>query len=407
LSGPGAAGSAKGAAAANLGGDAQLEGDENNDSFAHGVPLLLNADHRAWIRGWIGDSLDVDVYDLGPTPAGDRVVAEVTADSGLDPAVGVFDDDGDLVILHDDWNVYKGMLSPSVDVVLRRDCGHCYIVVVASPKSATTGSYTLYVEYELSVDDPELPEFQVVYLDFDGGSDVKIGGRKAVSVPPFEATVFANYVRPHVDAFLSDLVAKVREDFTGLDVIITTSLEEPPPDEEHSTVFFGTFDAELLGVADNVDEYNARQVQEAIVFTDTFEAFFVVGPTLDELSSAMANVASHEVGHLLGLNHTRDPRGVMDVTASLRQMLVDQSFVRSPLESAVFPVGDQDALELLYETTGGDWALIEELALEKSALKAIVDDGAEPARHTHVFSNCAGQRCGLDQGKGAELTMAP
>ncbi|MFQ5592347.1 MAG: matrixin family metalloprotease, partial [Phycisphaerae bacterium] len=77
-------------------------------------------------------------------------------------------------------------------------------------------------------------------------------------------------------------------------------------------------------------------------------------PSAAEMSTAIANVASHEVGHLLGLAHTADSLGIMDVTASLSELLADQDFRRSPLYYEVFPIGHQDAIQTLVDTVGGD-----------------------------------------------------
>jgi hypothetical protein len=114
----------------------------------------------------------------------------------------------------------------------------------------------------------------------------------------------------------------------------------------------GSYDAALLGVADNVDAYNSRLEQSAIVFVDTFEVFGVLNPSVDEMADALANVTSHEIGHLLGLQHTRDPLGIMDITASLRQMLAPQTFRASALHPETFRVGFQNGPRSLLEAVG-------------------------------------------------------
>ena len=103
-----------------------------------------------------------------------------------------------------------------------------------------------------------------------------------------------------------------------------------------------------------MDEYNALTAQHAIVFTDTFEAFDPLRPSVAAMGQAIANVASHEIGHLLGLVHTKEPHDIMDVTASLRQLLGEQVFGRAPIYSTVFPLGDQDSTQMLLDAVGGD-----------------------------------------------------
>jgi hypothetical protein len=132
-----------------------------------------------------------------------------------------------------------------------------------------------------------------------------------------------------------------------------------------TTIHFGAYDPALLGVAENVDEFNERTVQQAIVFADTFEVFGALNPSLDEYAQALANVASHETAHLLGLIHTSDIHGIMDITASLRGLMADQVFSRSVLESGTFSLGYQDAAITLVESVGGDLELIREHADER------------------------------------------
>jgi hypothetical protein len=155
-------------------------------------------------------------------------------------------------------------------------------------------------------------------------------------------------------------------------------------------IFFGTYDDALLGVAEGVDEFNATTAQEAMVFTDTFAAFMPLDPPVEDMAQAIANVASHEIGHLMGLVHTSDPLGIMDVTASLYQLLGDQRFNDSAIYAAVFPLGNQNAVTYLLNTVGGDFRL----ALSKAwrprpeTLRIRDEVGMDPVRTSWRLSTC-------------------
>ena len=67
---------------------------------------------------------------------------------------------------------------------------------------------------------------------------------------------------------------------------------------------------------------------------------------------ARCNVAAHEVGHLLGLNHVANEYDLMDTTGDTLSLLLDQGFLNSPLDDSIFPIGTQDGWLLLLETLG-------------------------------------------------------
>jgi hypothetical protein len=197
---------------------------------------------------------------------------------------------------------------------------------------------------------------------FGGGSRVRIGSRLPVDVPLFDAANIDPTYAGQTDYMIEEIVARVRNDYVALDVDILSTSEGDEFEPGMTRIYFGTYDEALLGVAEGVDEFNATRGQVAIVFTDTFEAFVRLQPTAEGIGQAIANVASHEIGHLLGMVNTGDPEGIMDVTASLSQLMRDQAFTRSEIYAAVFPLGYQDALRYLLDTDGGDPAALTERA---------------------------------------------
>jgi hypothetical protein len=168
-------------------------------------------------------------------------------------------------------------------------------------------------------------------------------------------------------------------------------------------LYFGTYDPALLGVAEGVDEYNADAVQSAIVFTDTFGEFLNLDPSIDEISQAIANVASHEIGHLLGLVHTSDPRGIMDVTASLEELVLDQTFIVSPIYAGVFPLGVQDDVQVLLDGVGGDLVAARKAA-NKAAQRLAVLRSRNGELKTPARSRRPLSRCGLAHQEAVDWT---
>jgi len=359
------------------------------DPYAKAIEWSIVPGVPSAITGTIQSSAQVDLFDIGPVVTGDRIHVEVLASSGLDAAAAILDADQDVLIVNDDRSYYGGLTDPLADAIVLHDSPRCYIAVSSSPLTPSTGSYTLEVLLS-QADPPDPPTPQRVYLNFDGAWDVVIGTRAPVDVPAFDAASIDNRLAGDTEQIIDHVLDMVCRDFSGLGVSFYSSRAGAPPVEPYTTIHFGAYDAALLGIAENVDEYNERSNQQAIVFVDTFAAFAVLSPTAAEIAQALANVTSHETGHLLGLYHTRDPQGIMDISASLRQMLANQSFVRSPMHSEVFAIGRQDALGMLIENIGGDAAVAKAASIAQRAGRIIrydLDSGP-PARADRAFATC-------------------
>jgi hypothetical protein len=371
------------------------EGPAINDSFESAELVRLSPSLQAVVTGRIEQRNDIDIFNLGPVLAGDRVIVDVTAEDGLQASVALFDHEHNAILVNDAQNAYRGRREPYLDVVVQEDLSACF-VAVATPIHGREGSYELDFEI-IEGDEMRAPTPQVVYLNFAGGELITVAGRTLANIPEFRAESLSVDYSGTTDDLINTIIDSSRIDFAGIDVEIRTSITDPQPATPFSIIHFGAYDEALLGVADGVDEFNENPAQQAIIFTDTFKAFLPLNPTPEQIGQAIANVTSHEIGHLLGLVHTQDPYGVMDITASLRQMLSDQAFERSPIEPGVFPIGFQDATMTLVSTVGGDIEFARTFAEIRRQLR-IEEKVASPAdasrlRLTQPFVKCFCDKC--------------
>ena len=370
--------------------DEEYQEATDNDAFEAAEYLELT-ERRVTIHGEITDAGDTDVFDLGPLNAGDRVLVELNAVGQLNGAVALFDAEGTCLLVNDHRNVYLGQAEPFIDVVLQTASDHCYLAVTTTPYYESPGRYELYAMGQW---DQPMPETHpdVVLLDFEGANRVSVGSRTSLNVPPFDAGDIDASFAGKTDAIIADLVAKVRADYEGFNVTVLSTSEGDRYDDSMTHVYFGTYDPGLLGLSAGVDEFNTLGPQEAIIFTDTFAAFMVLDPGAEEISQALANVTSHEIGHLLGLVHTENDASIMDISASLNDLLLDQHFIRAPLHPEVFPIGAQDATQALLAGVGGDrevaLAALKRFEVEKT-LRPRLHSPGPPAREGRAFSSSA------------------
>lgn len=318
---------------------------------AGATPVAFDSDGLVTLVGTIDSATDVDAYDLGAVSPGDRFSVSATQSASLDAAIALFDDDSNLTMLNDDSFLFQSPTAPLLAFTVRSASAHLYLVVVASPKSSSSGDYTVNVAR--TAEAVPAAEAVVVVLDWNGASGVSVGGGFPANVPAFAGSFIDPSYSNDTQAIIDATVAFIREDFADLNVSIFLDGDPAIPAGARSTIYFGTFSTALLGLADSVDYYNGNPDQEAIIFTDAFALFMPLGPSVTEMAQTIANVASHEIGHLLGLNHTQDPRSVMDITASAFELMQNESFRRAPMNLSVFATGFQNAVSLLLAAVGG------------------------------------------------------
>jgi hypothetical protein len=362
--------------------------------FGVAITLPVEPGVQTVVAGAITAPDEVVTYQIGAIQPGDLISVEVNAqDRGFDAAVAVFDAELNVIHLNDDRNYYARITDAAVQFTARQASAECYVVVSGSVRSDSTGAYQLHMT-RIPGETASVPQPQVVYLVFNGEKNVSVGGRTGINVPAFDGSQIDPVFAIDTYALRELTIERIRADYAAYDVIILSSSEQSRPREPHTTLYFGSYSPTLLGLADSVDTFNTNPVQRAIVFVDTFTVFMSQAPSVEEMADALANVASHEIGHLIGLHHTKDPGAIMDTSATLRQMLRPQTFMRAPLNGDTFPVGFQDSPRTLLANVGGDpvAAYAAEAALLRAkSIDPWYDDGPQfPAREAfHFGSACS------------------
>ncbi|MHC4610475.1 MAG: hypothetical protein ACYS7M_09020 [Planctomycetota bacterium] len=328
---------------------------EPNNTFDQARKAFFSGAGIAVLRGAIDTIGDLDVFNLGPLAAGDRLIVDVESlTDGFDASIAVFDASFGLFMDSDDEDTDASLLDPYINDIIRHDADPYYLVVGASAFASLgteTGDYLANVTIELGNDVPPASR-QVLFLDFDGGV-VEPDNLLTKQVRPFDAAAISPLYAGQDELIMGLIIQTVVENFEGFDVAVVVDPANLAVGEEFSTVMFGSRNRQVFGVAQAVDHYNTDHGDMAIIFTESFDpSKFIRPPSAEDLGLAIGNIGAHEAGHLLGLNHVDDPTAVMDGASPADTFVQDQDFKVAPLSSDILPIGTQDALTLLAEIVG-------------------------------------------------------
>lgn len=315
----------------------------NIDNFTPRAPLVGDA---ATIV--VPQTNQRQVVDLGPMSEGDRIFLSLCnlpgyANQYTAPRYSVMLLDAEFKLFA--WYQDDGvLLTPDTKLVVGHTSPNYYAVI-------DTGT-SIDIRVQRGVGNT--PRRQRIWLNFNGGDNVRVSDLAPQNIPPFDAT-FVGLNANDTVALRARILAKVRELFDAWDVDITTS-DDGVPERPYQTVYFSRFaftldDLFLYGVADYIDPRNDTLTGSAVIRCESFRQDFP-GVTVAEMGDLMGVVVAHECGHLMGLRHTSDSTDIMDGEGAIATTQVFKSAPLLSSEQYNTGIGIQDAPQILNEVVG-------------------------------------------------------
>lgn len=327
-------------------GDIPFLDQANNFDFSRATALSIGEKSEFTFRGTINSSSDVDVYDLGAFAAGDRLFVDVRRKSGnLDAVAAVFDRAEQLISYNDDRKPDATDLNPLIDFVAAAGSETYYLGIAPLYGSNSTGDYEVTVRITRG-EGAQAASGQVVFLDWRGGNNIIVENVGVYNLPPFNAADLGPYEGQ--TTYIQDRVKQIVEDrFRGFRLTVLSSHRDSEPSGSFTSIYFGGDSRRAFAISQQIDSWNKDPNDDCIVYTRAFSDAFARTPTVDQMAQALGNTVSHEIGHLLGLVHTASCDELMDTTCGNSRILAEQKFGVAPLDISTFPIGYQNAPQLL------------------------------------------------------------
>ncbi len=329
--------------------------NEPNDSFADAEKATFTTATTSRVSATIDNQDDVDVYDIGPISVGDRIVADIEATTPeLDLVAVLYDQDFNLFMDNDDRNLDADLFDPFLEQTARHSGGAYFLAVGRSAfagSSPSVGDYAVTIQVFAGNTVPDT-KTQYVLLNFEGG-EVEPDNLLRKFVDPFDAGAINRIYAGEDEPMIAAILDAARENFNEYEVEFFTDVDQIPAGAEFATIMMGSRSSRAFGIAEAIDHFNANLMDTAIIFTESFSPDqFTSTPTTEQLGIAIGNIASHELGHLMGLNHVDDEIALMDAVSPPDTFLADQDFKIAPLSGTILPLGNQNSPSLLSESVG-------------------------------------------------------
>lgn len=332
-------------------GDADFTGAAGT-GFNSATRLTIPDDEMFVVSGTLTDAA---VFDIGPVAPGDRVrvTVEAAQNSTLDPVLAVFDEDRELFSTNDDINLAAGNLNSAIDEIVSEPSDQFFVAIARFFLDNGGGAYVASIQINRGGSFPT-PPAQTLLLNFSGGP-ATIVNEGTFNLDPFNAADIDDAYDGETTFIREKIIEVIEENFAGFGITIVSSTDNPSLEPgTFSTLHFGAFSPTKFGVADQVDVGNLDRCDDGIIFTEGFDNPFALQPSPTGIAIAIGNVAAHEAGHLLGLNHVADVTALMDNTGSASTLLADQNFKSAVLSPSIFMFGNQNAVKLLNRVIPGN-----------------------------------------------------
>ena len=337
----------------------EISEHEENDDFLAAQPIGALSDTIIKIKGSQRSATDIDVYSVQRVrnTGGMKISLNVASDRNQALQVCLFDSQFNLLRRQ---GLHSIASTRAVDAFVppRDDLQDVFIAIsawaidMAEKEAVTPLDYTVLVQESGSSTSAD-PRGKRVWLAFGGAHDLGLPESSLLGIRSFDPAKISGRLSGSTPLVIESLISDLRLIFGDYDIEFQVYENGTFAGGEDIIALIGGSNSEMNGTTRSVGFPDGSTRTAVLVFAENLASLeqFVFSP--QQAARYLANVVAHELGHVIGLDHTIEPEDAMSIfQTAIRRFNDLGTFGRATLLPSISRIGFQDGRARLLAAVG-------------------------------------------------------